>query len=74
MTGLLHGGETMDYFARRKEKDVDGKKPGWGEYQQMFDVLGPDGAQEMSDEPGVPIGDERTARLKDAMAWLRGRE
>lgn len=74
LAGLLEGGETMDYFAKRGAKDLDGAKPGWGDHQKMYEALGPEGPMLMSDEQGVPIGEERAAKRKDGIAWLRGRE
>lgn len=37
------------------------------------DALGPEGAQGMSDDPGVPIGEKRRAKREDAAARLRAR-
>lgn len=48
-------------------------KPGWGEAQRGFEELGEGVAQRMSDEPGVPIGEERRSERADAAAWVRGR-
>ncbi|WP_299360211.1 BrnA antitoxin family protein [uncultured Paracoccus sp.] len=70
LAGLLRGAETMDYFKRRGEAGLDGKKPGWGETQKIYEPMGEDGPREMSDEPGVPIGEERRAWQKDTEAWL----
>ena len=74
LAGLLEGGETMDYFARRREADLDGPKPGWGDAQKPYEALGPEGPEMMSDEARVPMGDERASRIKDGLAWLKGRE
>ena len=63
----------MDYFTNRHEQDLDGAKPGWGDHQKMYDALGLEGPMLMSDEPGVPIGEERAAKRKDGIAWLRAR-
>ncbi len=63
----------MDYLSRREAEGLDGRKPGLGEAQAAYDDLGPDAARLMSDEPGVPLGEEKRAGRADAMAWLRGR-
>lgn len=73
LAGLLEGGETMDYLARRDREGLDGMKPGWGESQKMYEVLGPEGPELMSDELGVPIGEEKASRRADRVAWLKGR-
>lgn len=73
LAGLVRGAETMDYLARREAEGLDGKKPGWGEAQKDFEELGPDAAREMSDEPGVPLGEEKRSARADTMAWLRAR-
>ena len=73
LAGLLRGGETMDYLSRREEEGLDGRKPGWGEAQTDYEDLGPDAARLMSDEPGVPLGEEKRSARADTMAWLRGR-
>ena len=73
LAGLLRGGETMDYLSRREEEGLDGRKPGWGEAQKDFDDLGPDAARLMSDERGVPLGEEKRSGRADTMASLRGR-
>ena len=73
LAGLLEGGETMDYYARRRDADADGPKPGWGDYQRRFEELGEDAAEMMSDEEGVEIGEEKASRRADRIAWLKGR-
>ena len=67
------GGEAVDDLSRREGEGLDGRKPGWGEAQKDYEDLGPDAARLMSDEPGVPLGEEKRAGRADAMAWLRGR-
>ncbi len=75
LAGLLRGAETMDYLKRRAEDGLDGRKPGWGDAQAKFEeILGTDLAREMSEEPGVPMGDEQTAQRGDLMAWMKARE
>lgn len=73
LAGLLKGAETMDYLSRREAEGLDGRKPGWGEAQKDYEDLGPDAARLMSDEPGVPIGEEKRSGRVDTMAWLRAR-
>ncbi|MFV0336270.1 MAG: BrnA antitoxin family protein [Tropicimonas sp.] len=73
LAGLLRGAETMDYLKRREEEGLDGKKPGWGGVQAEYEeLLGGDYAREMSEEKGVPMGEERVPR-EDLMAWMRVR-
>ena len=74
LAGMLDGGETMDYFKRRPEKDLDGPKPGWGAVQKPYEEIGDEMAELMSDDPGVPFGSERTSRLRDFEAWVKVRE
>ena len=74
VAGVLEGGETMDYFARRGEKDLDGMKPGWGDTQRPYDEIAPDMAELMSDEKGGPFGEEKAARRADMFASLKVRE
>lgn len=72
LAGLLRGAETMDYLKRREAEGLDGQKPGWGGVQAEYEeTLGEDGARMMSDEDGVPMGDERRAAREDLMAWMR---
>lgn len=73
LAGLLRGGETMDYLSRREGEGLDGRKPGWGEAQAAYEDLGPDAARLMSDEPRVPLGEEKRSARADTMAWLRAR-
>ncbi|KGJ06998.1 hypothetical protein IC63_09970 [Paracoccus sphaerophysae] len=74
LAGVLEGGETMDYFARRREAELDGPKPGWGATQKPYEEIGPETPELMSDEPGVPFESERSARLRDMAAWVKVRE
>lgn len=74
LAGVLEGGETMDYFARRREAELDGPKPGWGATQKPYEEIGPEIPELMSDEPGVPFESERTSRLRDYEAWIKVRE
>ena len=74
LAGLLRGGETMDYLSRREGEGLDGRKPGWGEAQAAYEDLGPDAARLMSDELGVPLGEEKRSARADTMAWLRVKE
>ncbi|TKW65271.1 MAG: BrnA antitoxin family protein [Paracoccus denitrificans] len=75
LAGLLRGAETMDYLKRRETEGFDGKKPGWGDVQAEYEeALGAELAQGMSDEAGVPMGDERRGERADLMAWMRLRD
>jgi len=59
LAGLIRGAETMDYLKAR-EGEWDGEKPRWGERHAMYaEALGEAGAQDLSDEPGVPMGEEK---------------
>lgn len=73
LAGLLRGGETMDYLARREAEGLDGYKPLWGDTQEGYETLAPGAARLLSEEPGVPIGDEERAARADTLAWMRGR-
>ncbi|SDE44066.1 BrnA antitoxin of type II toxin-antitoxin system [Paracoccus isoporae] len=74
LAGLLRGAETMDYLKRREEAGLDGRKPGWGGVQAEYEeALGADGARMMSEEDGVPMGEERRSAREDLMAWMRVR-
>ncbi|TXB69716.1 BrnA antitoxin family protein [Paracoccus aurantiacus] len=75
LAGLLRGAETMDYLKRRVEEGHDGQKPGWGGVQAEYEeALGAELAQGMSDEAGVPMGDERRGQRADLMAWMKVRD
>ncbi|HMQ41698.1 MAG TPA: BrnA antitoxin family protein [Paracoccus sp. (in: a-proteobacteria)] len=75
LAGLLRGAETMDYLKRRAEEGLDGRKPGWGGVQAEYeDLLGEDLAREMSEEPGVPMGEETRGQREDLMAWMKVRD
>ena len=58
--GLLGGGGD-GLPVPMSEEGLDGRKPGWGEAQKDYEDLGPDAARLMSDERGVPLGEEKRA-------------
>lgn len=74
LAGVLEGGETMDYLRRRDSEGLNGPKPGWGDTQKPMDEIDPQMAEWMSDDPGVPMGEEKAGKRADRMAWLRARE
>ena len=74
LAGVLEGAETMDYLRRRDSEGLNGPKPGWGDTQKPMDEIDPDMAEWMSDDPGVPMGEEKAGKRADTMAWLRVRE
>ena len=74
LAGVLEGGETMDYLRRRDSEGLNGPKPGWGDTQKPMDEIEPDMAEWMSDDPGVPMGEEKAGKRADRLAWLRARE
>jgi uncharacterized protein (DUF4415 family) len=56
LAGLIHGGETMDYLARREDQMLDGPRPEFGEYQRKRDeLLGPENPEGWRDKGGVPM-------------------
>ena len=39
LAGLIQGGETMDYLARREQEAMDGRRPEFGDMQRGLDEL-----------------------------------
>ena len=61
LAGLIEGGETMDYLARREEEALDGRRPEFGDRQHDEDALF--GPEEVPENwrllEAVPMPEER---------------
>ena len=67
LAGLIRGAETMDYLKAR-EGAFDGEKPRWGDqHATLAEALGEDSARDLSEEAGVPLGEERPS-FEDRLA------
>lgn len=56
LAGLIEGGETMDYLARREDQMLEGKRPDFGTYQRECDALmGPEPVEGWRENGGVPM-------------------
>ena len=79
LAGVIRGGETMDYLARREEEVLDGRRPEFGDIQRDYDAalgdaaLGDAGAGREGGVPMIEGGEMSRAGREALMAEMRGR-
>lgn len=61
LAGLIRGGETMDYLARREDEALDGRRPEFGDMQHDVDALcgPPEVPQDLRLMEAVPMPETR---------------
>lgn len=77
LAGVIRGGETMDYLARREDAGVDGRRPEFGETQRALDaVCGAEPAEGCAARGGVPMAETQVmspAARRALLEEMKGR-